>query len=340
MTSNQSKKTTSNTDELEQMFQDAFGGDERKTTDISIDDNIDFDENALFDDNSGLGADEDTELLDEMDDVLQIDESFHQNLNTKKNSDDFGDMDDQQDEYSDDWAAKLVEDEEQRHVNFNQFSDAGYQKREVTQIEDDELLDFLQEMGAEKTQFDDAQLDSKIIASRVAQRMTHQQPTAQMKAEKISVLSVLLWGIACVFMLVLLLAQYIYFNFDTLAKNNTYRNQLTSICQSIGCSVPAADIAKFSISNQHMLPVNGQNNKTELVFTLNNTSNQDQLFPSLQIMLTNPMQQQTTGLVATPRQYLEFVDQRLMLAQSKKEVRLTINSPLSDISHYNVSALY
>lgn len=138
-----------------------------------------------------------------------------------------------------------------------------------------------------------------------------------------------LWGAALATALALLAAQYLYFNFDTLARG-PLRPWLASACAALDCSLPAqSDIARIHtgslIVRSH--PTNRGALAVDAIIT--NQAAFPQPFPELQLQFTDLNGTPVAGRRFHPGEYLggELAGSRLMPVQQPVHIALELVDP-------------
>ena len=208
-------------------------------------------------------------------------------------------------------------------------------------VHDDEPLGkLLSDFGvpiAEPTTKSKEEVLAKINSRLQSEQTPHSGHT---KTERRSTVSRLLWGLGCAGLALLLLAQYVIFNIDSLIKDPKYSSTLTSFCQIAQCTLPGADIDKFNIADvKHTASrVNDAGTHSDIMATLVNRNDEDQLFPNIKVSLYGQ-----TGLIgdfiASPDEYLTPT-QRLILANHSQQMMFTLPVKSSSITQIEISPFY
>lgn len=144
------------------------------------------------------------------------------------------------------------------------------------------------------------------------------------------------WGILSLLMLVLLAAQYIYFNFEKLTYNAATRPYMTSLCQAIGCSLPYMNADEIQL--QHVSLLSNVANQTTFTATLVNQSSLSQPFPALKLVLLR-QGKIIAGEILQPREYLPEQSQTLsrLPSHTPYQIMFTIDRSTSAFEQFALS---
>ena len=176
---------------------------------------------------------------------------------------------------------------------------------------------------------------------------THEERVKKMQAQakfsrapaRHSVAS-LLWALGCLVLALLLFAQYVIFNLDTLVKNPAYAEHLQKICAIAVCSLPSADLSALTITGLTHKPSQIKKGGTfsEVSATLNNQSAQAQLYPNVKVSVYG-----TDALlgefIAAPNDYL-LSTQNQIAADSRRQLLFTIPVANTKIREVSIEPLY
>lgn len=153
----------------------------------------------------------------------------------------------------------------------------------------------------------------------------------------------LLWLAGCLVLMLLLFAQYVTFNLDTLIKNPMYADRLQSVCAISACSLPQANLDAFEISDINVKPsqINTGLGASDIKATLVNQSPQAQLFPSLKVSIydANHTDNLLGEFIASPTEYL-LSPQRQLAGQYGQPVLFTIPLAARQIHHVTITPIY
>ena len=150
----------------------------------------------------------------------------------------------------------------------------------------------------------------------------------------------LLWLLGCLVLALLLAAQYVMFNLDTLVKNPSHAQRLQSICSIAGCSLPHADLTALTVTNTRH---NSSQIKTTGAFsdisaTLNNKGPDAQLYPHIKVSVygANDL---IGEFIAAPSDYL-LGKQSQLTADNNRQVLFTIPVANAQIREVTITPLY
>lgn len=149
-----------------------------------------------------------------------------------------------------------------------------------------------------------------------------------------------LWAAGCLVLMLLLLAQYVIFNLDTLVKNPAVATKLQAICSSAACSLPHADIAAFTMTNLAYRPsqVQAVAAFSDIQADLFNTSAQTQLLPSFKVSIYGN-DAMIGEFIAQPKDYLLGNGSQIAAGRSKS-VMFTIPVAANQISDVQITPIY
>lgn len=211
----------------------------------------------------------------------------------------------------------------------------------TSSVHDDEGLGkLLSDFGvpiAEPTTKSKEEVLAKINSRLQSEQTSH---SARTKTEQRSVVGRLLWGLGCASLALLLIAQYVIFNIDSLIKDPRYASKLTSFCQMAQCTLPGADIDKFDVADiKHSASrISDAGTHSDIMATLINHNDEDQLFPNIKVSLYGQ-----SGLIgdfiASPDEYL-IPTQRLILANHSQQLMFTLPIKSSSITEIEMTPFY
>lgn len=150
----------------------------------------------------------------------------------------------------------------------------------------------------------------------------------------------LLWTLGCLVLALLLFAQYVIFNLETLVKNPAHAERLQTICTIAACSLPSADLSALTITELNHKPSQIKKTGTfsEVSATLNNQSPQAQLYPNVKVSVYG-----TDALlgefIAAPDDYL-LSTQNQIAAASRRQLLFTIPVANAQIREVRINPIY
>ena len=136
---------------------------------------------------------------------------------------------------------------------------------------------------------------------------------------KFDFVHVFAWGIILILMAGLLVAQYIFFNFDRLAANTKYQPFMHKACLMVGCDVPLIDLSKIQMSNVVAGPFQpSPQDSTIFTATMTNKASESQPYPNLRVLVLKD-RKVLSGRVIHPSQYLK--------TGYNAQARISVNHP-------------
>ena len=154
----------------------------------------------------------------------------------------------------------------------------------------------------------------------------------------------LTWSFMCVLATVLLVVQYIYFNFNELSFNEKTRPQMLQLCSSIGCHAPEPpdalliDIQQLNIRKHPA--IEGALQVNAIIF---NKADFAQPLPALKLSLLNKKRDVTAARVFQPKEYLQgevAKNLRRIPPETPIHIQLDIVNPKVDMASYKMKPLY
>ena len=182
------------------------------------------------------------------------------------------------------------------------------------------------------------QSDLLAYQQKIDERLSQQVSSQQLANAKIFNMRIV-WGLGSLLLVFLLAAQYIIFNIDTLITSKANAAVLSTICHKIpACQLPLADTELIDVQMLALAHSSKQAGKTDLVFTLTNTTDNNIVYPSVKVSLRsgNTILAQT---LLTPSHYLEAGNNYLMPHQIKP-IKLRIDFPKTKVQAANIELVY
>lgn len=182
------------------------------------------------------------------------------------------------------------------------------------------------------------QADLLAYQQKIDERLSQQVSSQQSLNAKIFNMGII-WGLGSLLLVFLLAAQYIIFNIDTLITSKANAAVLSNICHKIpACQLPIADTGLIDVQMLALAHSSKQAGKTDLVFTLTNSTDNNIVYPSVKVSLRsgNTILAQT---LLTPTDYLEAGNNYLMPHQIKP-VKLRIDFPKTKVQAANIELIY
>lgn len=274
-----------------------------------------------FDDNAGLGLDNDTPN-NKADDGFDIIENFDTLVANKVGQP----ANKTQDES---WLADLLEEENRKEEqerytpDVDKFGKIG-RENDVSSMLDNLGVDVAYE----------APIEQEDYQQKVEERFSQQ--IASQKNIKAPVGMALVWLVGSLLLIGTLVAQYTVFNLDELLKKPESASHIQTVCGILKCELP---VANASVVQTETLSLKAKDSKqSDMTFTLTNSTTQKVIYPNLKISLrdSNDIKAQ---LVLTPNQYLDDTSSYLMPNQIKA-FKLRIDYPKANYTQANIETFY
>ncbi len=220
------------------------------------------------------------------------------------------------------------------HANVNSLCDNSWLEKLLEEKSDNQ--------DSNQTDTDLAQLLTKMgvpIKDENKISQARRQPKQIQNSISISI-SALLWVMGCLVLVLLLFAQYVIFNLDTLMKNPAHAERLQKICAIAACSLPSADLTALKITSleHRSSKLSATNAFSDVQATLANQSSQAQLLPSLKVSIYGI--DATIGeFIAMPEDYL-LSPQNQLAAEGRKQLLFTIPVANNQINSVTIDPIY
>lgn len=202
-------------------------------------------------------------------------------------------------------------------------------KSEEVRQDDTDLSQLLLDMGVPLKD------EAPTSEERVRKAQAKFTPTPQRRS-----IASLLWTLGCLVLALLLFAQYVIFNLETLMKNPVHAERLQSVCAVAACSLPSADLTAFTITNLNhkssKIKMDGKS--SDVSATLNNQSAKAQLYPNVKVSVYGA-HDMIGEFIATPADYL-LSKQSQLAANSSRNILFTIPVANRQIREVTISPLY
>ncbi|GAA0320669.1 DUF3426 domain-containing protein [Psychrobacter aestuarii] len=168
-----------------------------------------------------------------------------------------------------------------------------------------------------------------------------QSPRAQVPTSPALPIASMLWGAGCVVLALLLLAQYMIFNVDSIIKNPNHANRLQSICAIAACSLPSADLNALTMNQIFYRPstVKDDDYFSDIGADIVNQSDNAQLLPTLKVNLYGERDTLLGDFVAQPEDYV-LSPHSQMGANSTLPVLFTVPIANQHIQKISIQPLY
>lgn len=150
----------------------------------------------------------------------------------------------------------------------------------------------------------------------------------------------ILWILGCLVLALLLAAQYVMFNLETLVKNPANAQRLQTVCSIAACSLPSADLTALTITNpsHRSSQIKTTGAFSDISAILNNQSTKAQLYPNIKVSVYG-----TDNLIgefiAAPNNYLLGKPSQLA-ASNNRQLLFTIPVDNAQIREITMTPLY
>lgn len=163
------------------------------------------------------------------------------------------------------------------------------------------------------------------------------QPTVTSTSTPVATL---LWIAGCAVLILLLMAQYIIFNLNTLIKNPVNAKRLQAVCSVVICGLPNADLSAFNTTQLSFRRsrVNTYADFSDLQAELVNSSAQAQLLPNLKVSVYSEAGLLGT-FIATPEDYL-LSNQSQLGGEQSLGIMFTVPLSAQRINRFTIDAIY
>src|SRR5699024_8253597 len=145
------------------------------------------------------------------------------------------------------------------------------------------------------------------------------------------------WALLCLMLVVVLFAQYLYFNFEKIARAPEHRPLIAQLCELAGCQLPSMSNLN-RIRSQHLVIRNHPEYEDALQMDalLYNLAEHDQPFPNLGLEFSNNQGDIVASRLFKPSDYLSgnLKEAEFMPSSTPVRISLTLTNPGSDaINH-------
>ena len=147
------------------------------------------------------------------------------------------------------------------------------------------------------------------------------------------------WAAAIIIGLLLLPLQFVYFNFDSLARDPGVRPAISSICQLTGCKVPDLhDINRIRSTNLMVRSHPKARNALVVDAIITNRADFKQPFPIMELRFTDLNNEVVAGRYFNPDEYLsgELAGLSIMPSQQPVHIALEIVDPGQQAINYQL----
>jgi predicted Zn finger-like uncharacterized protein len=151
------------------------------------------------------------------------------------------------------------------------------------------------------------------------------------------------WTMLCCFALVLLMMQYIYFNFDSLSLNDKTRPQILQLCATLNCQVPEPPNIELIVINKLTVrnhpDTRGALRVNAIVY---NKASFAQPLPALKLNFMSRKHKLTASRAFQPKEYLQgdAAHLRRIPPQTPIHIQLDIANPNVEMASYAMKPLF
>ncbi len=223
------------------------------------------------------------------------------------------------------------------HASINDTADDSWletlleeqNKREAKSVDSTDLSQLLIDMGVPLRE------EENSVTGRANKAQAQFAPTATTHS-----IASILWILGCLVLALLLAAQYVMFNLETLVKNPANAQRLQTVCSIAACSLPSADLTALTITNpsHRSSQIKTTGTFSDISAILNNQSTKAQLYPNIKVSVYG-----TDNLIgefiAAPNDYLLGKPSQLA-ASNNRQLLFTIPVDNAQIREITMTPLY
>lgn len=236
----------------------------------------------------------------------------------------------QKDTQDEAWLNDLLEEDNkkyQQHVVDNKLTTINRQNNDVTNLLDDLGVGVKYETAPSNDEYMQ-KLEQRMAGQVSTQR---RQPSGSMGMN-------LVWLLGSLLLAAALYLQYLVFNMNELVKDPSKASQVATLCSMVGCHPPLANEQAINVNTLTINPTKGDANKTDLVLTVKNTTQEMVLYPNLKFTLRQGNETKSQ-FVLTPSQYVD-ANTTSMVAGEIRPVKLRIDYPRDKFEQANIDVFY
>lgn len=223
------------------------------------------------------------------------------------------------------------------HANINHKADNSWlealleeqNERETKSVDSTDLSQLLIDMGVPLRD------EETSVTERANKAQAQFAPTSTTHS-----IASILWILGCLVLALLLAAQYVMFNLETLVKNPANAQRLQTVCSIAACSLPSADLTALTITNpsHRSSQIKTTGAFSDISAVLNNQSTKAQLYPNIKVSVYG-----TDSLIgefiAGPNDYLLGKPSQLA-ASNNRQLLFTIPVDNAQIREITMTPLY
>lgn len=153
----------------------------------------------------------------------------------------------------------------------------------------------------------------------------------------------LTWTMLCSVALVMLLTQYVYFNFESLALNEKTRPQILQLCSTLNCKVPEPpDVSLLAINKLIVKKHPNVKDALQVDLIVYNKAKFAQPLPALKLSFMSRKNKVTASRAFQPKEYLhgDAKHLRRIPPETPIHIELEIAKPDVEMASYSMRPLY
>lgn len=164
--------------------------------------------------------------------------------------------------------------------------------------------------------------------------LADKDPTAQELASRTPLGVQLAWLLGCMLLVGVLLAQYVFFNLNTIVKNPSHASLLNNLCAVAKCTLPKPDLSALTITHDHT----SKDFNTNIIVRIHNKGADPVLFSHLLVTAKDVNGKVLGEFVVADKDYISEGQNSLLGGQNKR-IMLTVNT-VKFVSTVDVKPFY
>lgn len=147
----------------------------------------------------------------------------------------------------------------------------------------------------------------------------------------------MVWAVGSLLLGLALWVQYTLFNMNDLVKDPVKAGHVATLCSLLSCKPPLADTKAIDVRTLSLTSASDAQ-KSDMILSLKNTTQQTVLFPNLKVTLRQGNETKAQ-FVLTPNQYTE-ANNTTLLPEQIQPLKLRIDYPKSKFEQANIDVFY
>lgn len=147
----------------------------------------------------------------------------------------------------------------------------------------------------------------------------------------------IVWAVGSLLLGLALWVQYTLFNMNDLVKDPVKAGHVATVCSLLSCKPPLADTKAIDVRTLSLTSASDAQ-KSDMILSLKNTTQQTVLFPNLKVTLRQGNETKAQ-FVLTPNQYTE-ANNTTLLPKQIQPLKLRIDYPKSKFEQANIDVFY